>query len=115
MVCQLHGRDTCPMRTSEDRSGPLVTCIGNLCQSKGTSSPVSTGDIPVLPVQVTNGPDRSSELLIPLQYLVFLHVLTIQILQQENGAVTPENAPRENDRVIFAYGWPTTLHGEPTE
>ena len=47
-------------RTSEDRSGPLVTCTGNLCQSTGTSSPVSTGDLPVLPVQVTNGPDRSS-------------------------------------------------------
>ena len=48
------------MRTSEDRSGPLVTCTGNPCQSTGTSSPVSTGDLPVLPVQVTNGPDRSS-------------------------------------------------------
>ena len=52
------------MRTSEDRSGPLVTCTGNPCQSTGTSSPVSTGDLPVLPVQVTNGPDRSSEVLI---------------------------------------------------
>ena len=49
------------MRTSEDRSGPLVTCTGNPCQSTGTSSPVSTGDLPVLPVQVTNVPDRSSE------------------------------------------------------
>ena len=52
------------MRASEDRSGPLVTCTGNPCQSTGTSSPVSTGDLPVLPVQVTNGPDRSSEALI---------------------------------------------------
>ena len=52
------------MGTSEDRSGPLVTCTGNPCKSTGTSSPVSTGDIPVLPVQVTNGPDRSSEVLI---------------------------------------------------
>ena len=45
------------MRTSEDRSGSL----GNPCQSTGTSSLVSTGD---LPVQVTNGPDLSSEVLI---------------------------------------------------
>ena len=52
------------MRTSEDRAGPLVTCTGNPCQSTGTSSPVSTGDLPVLPAQVTNGPDRSSEVLI---------------------------------------------------
>ena len=54
------------MRTSEDRSGPLVTCTGNPCQSTGTSSPVSTGDLPVLPVQVTNCPDRSSEVLIEI-------------------------------------------------
>ena len=52
------------MRTSEDRSGPLVTCTGNPCQSTGTNSPVSTGDLPVLPMQVTNGPDWSSEVLI---------------------------------------------------
>ena len=54
------------MRTSEDRSGPLATCTCtcNPCQSTGTSSPVSTGDLPGLPVQVTNGPDRSSEVLI---------------------------------------------------
>ena len=51
------------MRASEDRSGPLVTCTGNPCQSTGTSSPVSTGDQHVLPVQVTNGPDWSSEVL----------------------------------------------------
>ena len=53
-----------PMRASEDRSGLLVTCTGNPCQSTGTCSPVSTGDLPVLPVQVTNSPDRSSEVLI---------------------------------------------------
>ena len=53
------------MRTSEDRSGPLVTCTGNPCQSTGTSSPVSTGHLPALSMQVTNGPDRSSEVLIP--------------------------------------------------
>ena len=52
------------MRTSEDRSGPLVTCTGNTCRS-----PVLTGElVPVdwhgLPVQVTNSPDRSSEVLI---------------------------------------------------
>ena len=52
------------MRNPEDRSGPLVTCTGNPYQSAGTSSPVSTGDLPVLPVQVTNGPDRSSGFLI---------------------------------------------------
>ena len=51
------------MRTSEDRSGPLVTCIDNPGRS-----PVLTGElVPVdwhgLPVQVTNGPDRSSEVL----------------------------------------------------
>ena len=45
------------MRTSEDRSGPLVTCTGNTGRS-----PVLTGElVPVdwhgLPVQVTNGPD----------------------------------------------------------
>ena len=33
------------MRTSEDRSGPLVTCTGNPCQSTGTSSPVSIVDL----------------------------------------------------------------------
>ena len=51
------------MRTSEDRSGPLVTCIDNPGRS-----PVLTGElVPVdwhgLPVQVTNGltgPLRSS-------------------------------------------------------
>ena len=43
-----------PLRNPEDRSRPLVTCTGNPCQSTGTSSPVSTGDLPVLPVQVTN-------------------------------------------------------------
>ena len=47
------------MRTSEDRSGPLITCTGNTGRS-----PVLTGElVPVdwhgLPVQVTNGPDRS--------------------------------------------------------
>ena len=52
------------MRTSEDRSGPLVTYTGNPCQSTGTSSPVSTGDLPGLSMQVTHGPDRSSEVLI---------------------------------------------------
>ena len=69
------------MRTSEDRSGPLVTCTGNPCQSTGTSSPVSTGDLPVLPVQVTNGPDRSSEVLIPLGHITLvILVKSIQIL-----------------------------------
>ena len=52
------------MRTSEDRSGPLVTCKGNPCQSTGSSSPVSTGNLPVLPLQVTNDPDQSFEVLI---------------------------------------------------
>ena len=52
------------IRTSEDRSGPLVTCTGNTGRS-----PVLTGElVPVdwhrLPVQVTNGPDWSSEVLI---------------------------------------------------
>ena len=52
------------MRTSEDRSGPLVTCIDNTGRS-----PVLTGElVPVdwhgLPVQITNGPDQSSEVLI---------------------------------------------------
>ena len=56
------------MRTSEDRSGPLVTCIGNTGRS-----PVLTGElVPVdwhgLPVQVTNGPDRSSEVLNEKEY-----------------------------------------------
>ena len=54
------------MRTSEDRSGLLVTCKGNTGRS-----PVLTGElVPVdwhgLPVQVPNGPDRSSEVLIVL-------------------------------------------------
>ena len=54
------------MRISEDRSGPLVTCTVNTGRS-----PVLTGElVPVdwhrLPVQVTNGPDRSSEVLINL-------------------------------------------------
>ena len=53
-----------PMMTSEDRSKPLVTCTGNPCQSTGTSSLVRTGNLAVLPVQVTNSPDRSSEVLI---------------------------------------------------
>ena len=61
------------MRTSEDRSGPLVTCTGNPCQSTGTSSPVSTGDLPVLLVHVTNGPDRSSEVLIEREFLSLLN------------------------------------------
>ena len=56
------------MRTSEDQSGPLVTCTGNPCLSTGTSSPVSTGDLPGLSMQVTNGPDRSSEVLIYESY-----------------------------------------------
>ena len=52
------------MRTSEDWSGPLVTCTGNTGRS-----PVLTGElVPVdwhgLPVQVTNSPNRSSEVLI---------------------------------------------------
>ena len=47
-----------------DWSGPLVTCTGNTGRS-----PVLTGElVPVdwhgLPLQVTNGPDRSSEVLI---------------------------------------------------
>ena len=58
-----------PMRASEDQSRPLVTCTGSPCQSTGTGSPVSTGDLPVLPVQVTNGPDRSSESLIDRQHM----------------------------------------------
>ena len=66
------------MRTSEDRSGPLVTCIDNTGRS-----PVLTGElVPVdwhgLPVQVTNGPDRSSEVLI-------LRVLCIPFSQQSAG------------------------------
>ena len=57
------------MRTSEDRSGPLVTCTDNTGRS-----PVLTGEVvPVdwhgLPVQVTNGPDRSSEVLINIDML----------------------------------------------
>ena len=44
------------VRNSEDQSGPLVNC-----QSTGTSFPVSAGDLPVLSMQVTNSPDRSSE------------------------------------------------------
>ena len=57
------------MRTSEDRSGPLVTCIDNPGRL-----PVLTGElVPVdwhgLPVQVTNGPDRSSEDLIDWSFL----------------------------------------------
>ena len=52
------------MRWSEDRTWHLVTFTGNPCQSTGTSSPVSTGDLPVLPVQVINGPDWFSEFLI---------------------------------------------------
>ena len=52
------------MRNPEDRPGPLVTCKGNTGRS-----PVLTGElVPVdwhgLPVQVTKGPDRSSEPLI---------------------------------------------------
>ena len=31
------------MRHPADRSGPLVTCIDNPCQSTGTSSPVTRG------------------------------------------------------------------------
>ena len=54
------------MRNPEDLSGLLVTCTGNTGRS-----PVLTGElVPVdwhgLPVQVTNGPDRSSEVLIVL-------------------------------------------------
>ena len=52
------------MKNSEDWSRPLVTCTGNPCQSTGTSSPVSTGNLPVLPVKVTNCPDRSFGFLI---------------------------------------------------
>ena len=60
----IHMLHNSAMRASEDRSGPFVTCPGNPCQSTGTSSRVSTGDLPVLPVQVTNVPDRSSGFLI---------------------------------------------------
>ena len=64
------------MRTSEDRSGPLVTCTGNTGRS-----PVLTGElVPVdwhgLPVQVTNGPDRSSEVLI-IDNICFVLILCI--------------------------------------
>ena len=50
----------CTMRTSENRSGPLSTCTGNPCQCTGTSSPVSTGDLPALSMQVLNRPLTSS-------------------------------------------------------
>ena len=58
------------MRWSEDRSGPLVTCTGNTGRS-----PVLTGElVPVdwhgLPVQVTNGPDQSSDRLTHNMYEV---------------------------------------------
>ena len=60
------------MRASEDRSGQLVTCTGYTGRS-----PVLTGElVPVdwhgLPVQVTNGPDRSSEALIPYKILFYI-------------------------------------------
>ena len=59
------------MRTSEDRSGPLVTCIDTTGRS-----PVLCGElVPVdwhgLPVQVTNRPDRSSEVFIELGTFFF--------------------------------------------
>ena len=60
------------MRNQEDRSGTLVTCTGNPCQSTGTSSPVSTGDLPVLPVQVTNSLDQSSGFLIAMKGETYL-------------------------------------------
>ena len=60
------------IRDSKDWSRPLVTCTGNPCQSTGTSSPVSTGDLPVLPLQVTNGPGGSSGFLIEGSCLLVL-------------------------------------------
>ena len=60
-----------PMRRSEDRAGPLVTCTGNPYKSTDTSSQVSTGDLPGLPVQVINDPDRSSGFLIASILLAF--------------------------------------------
>ena len=45
---------TAPTVQTEERSGPLVTCACNPCKSTGSTSSVSTGDLPVLPVQVTN-------------------------------------------------------------
>ena len=47
------------MRASEDWSGPFVTCTGNPCQSTGTSSPVSTGHLPVLRGEPTESIDGS--------------------------------------------------------
>ena len=70
------------MRTSEDRSGPLVTCTGNPCQSTDTSSLVSTGDLPGLSMQVTNGPDRSSEVLIG--EIVAKKLLCLHLLKDDN-------------------------------
>ena len=59
------------MRTFEDWSGPLVTCI-----DKTGRSPVLAGElVPVdwhgLPVQVSNSPDWSSEVFIQSDFKDF--------------------------------------------
>ena len=52
------------MRTSEDRSGQLVTCACNTGRSTVLTRELVPVDWHGLPVQVTNGADRSSEVLI---------------------------------------------------
>ena len=56
------------LRISKELSGPLSTYTGNPCQSTGTSTPVSTGDLPVLSMLVLNGRPTSSILLVFVYY-----------------------------------------------
>ena len=106
------------MRTSEDRSGPLVTCTGSPCQSTGTSSPVSTGDLPVLPVQVANGPDRSSEVLIqPVSRIPagFLHpdLVVGEALCRVEAEGKDEPSPLKDDHfVTFMFPAHVCLHNK---
>ena len=88
------------LRTSEDRSGPLVTCTGNPYQSTGTSSLVSTGDLHVLPVQVTNGPDRSSEV---LKDHCVIQYTTSRLMHTERVNVSTSMSHAKQEKLYFHY------------
>ena len=61
MCVELHGQ---LLRDPEDQPGPLVTCTGNTGRSPVLTVELVPVDWHGLPVQVTNGLDRSSESLI---------------------------------------------------
>ena len=65
------------MRTSEDWSGPLATCTGNTGRSPLLTRELVPVDWHGLPVQVTNGPDRSSEVLITCEFCGVLALVSV--------------------------------------